>query len=72
MSTALAIGYVTKPAGIREDTAIGVLFAGTFALGVFMFSAIQGYVGDLFGFLFGDVLAITPRTSSRSSSSASA
>ena len=57
VSTALAIGWVTKRAGIRQDTAIGVLFAGTFALGVFMFSAIKGYVADLFGFLLGNVLA---------------
>jgi ABC-type Mn2+/Zn2+ transport system permease subunit len=49
---------VTRRAGIRQDTAIGVLFAGTFALGVFMFSAIDGYVADLFSFLFGNVLAI--------------
>ena len=34
---------------------------GTFALGVFMFSAIQGYVADLFSFLFGNVLAIGPQ-----------
>jgi ABC-type Mn2+/Zn2+ transport system permease subunit len=59
VSTALAIGVVSKRAGIRQDTAIGVLFAGTFALGVFMFSSIQGYVADLFGFLLGDVLAIS-------------
>lgn len=58
VATALAIGFVTKRAGIRQDTAIGVLFAGTFALGVFMFSAIDGYVADLFSFLFGNVLAI--------------
>ncbi len=58
VGTALAIGFVTKRAGIRQDTAIGVLFAGTFALGVFMFSTIQGYVADLFSFLFGNVLAI--------------
>jgi len=60
VATALAIGVVTKRAGIRQDTAIGVLFAGTFALGVFMFSTIQGYVADLFSFLFGNVLAISP------------
>ena len=58
VSTALAIGWVTKRAGIRQDTAIGVLFAGTFALGVFLFSTIKGYVADLFGFLLGNVLAI--------------
>src|SRR6476469_9029894 len=58
VGTALAIGFVSRRANLRQDTAIGVLFAGTFALGVFMFSTIQGYVGDLFSFLFGNVLAI--------------
>lgn len=58
VGTALAIGYVTKRAGIRQDTVIGVLFAGTFALGVFLFSTIDGYVADLFSFLLGNVLAI--------------
>ena len=60
VSTALAIGWVTKRGGLRQDTVIGVLFAGTFALGVFLFSTIQGYVADLFSFLFGNVLAIGP------------
>jgi len=59
VATALAIGLVTRRARIRQDTAIGVLFAGTFALGVFLFSRIQGYVADLFSFLFGNVLAIS-------------
>jgi manganese/iron transport system permease protein len=57
--TAVAIGVVTRRARIRQDTAIGVLFAGTFALGVFLFSTIEGYVADLFSFLFGNVLAIS-------------
>ena len=60
VATALAIGWVSKRAGLRQDTAIGVLFAGTFAFGVFLFSSIQGYVADLFSFLFGNVLAIGP------------
>jgi len=59
VGTAIAIGVVTRRAGIRQDTAIGVLFAGTFALGVFLFSTIEGYVADLFSFLFGNVLAIS-------------
>jgi manganese/iron transport system permease protein len=59
VATAVAIGVVTRRAAIRQDTAIGVLFAGTFALGVFLFSTIQGYVADLFSFLFGNVLAIS-------------
>jgi manganese/iron transport system permease protein len=60
VGTALAIGWVTKRAGIRQDTSIGVMFAGTFAFGVFLFSTINGYVADLFGFLLGNVLAIGP------------
>jgi manganese/iron transport system permease protein len=61
VATALGIGYVTRRARIRADTAIGVLFAGAFALGIFMFSTIRGYVGDLFSFLFGYLLAISPQ-----------
>ena len=58
VGTALAIGWVTRPRQPARDTAIGVLFAGMFALGIFLFSRIPNYVGDLFGFLFGEVLGI--------------
>jgi manganese/iron transport system permease protein len=58
VATSLSIGWVTRRGGLRGDTAIGVLFAGMFALGIFLFSLIPNYVGDLFGFLFGEVLGI--------------
>ena len=58
--TAIAVGWVSRRARLRVDTAIGVLFAGTFAFGIFLYSTIEGYVGDLFGFLVGNVLAIAP------------
>ena len=60
VGTALAIGWVTRHGRLRGDTAIGVLFAGMFALGIFLFSRIPNYVGDLFGFLFGEILGIGP------------
>jgi manganese/iron transport system permease protein len=56
--TAIAIGWVSRRARIRIDTAIGVLFAGSFAFGVLLFSSIRGFVGDLMGFLLGNVLSI--------------
>lgn len=59
VGTALAIGWVSRRGRLRGDTAIGVLFAGMFALGIFLFSRIPNYVGDLFGFLFGEVLGIS-------------
>jgi len=58
VGTALAIGWVSRRGRLRSDTTIGVLFAGMFALGVFLFSRIPNYVGDLFGFLFGEILGI--------------
>jgi len=60
VGTALAIGWVSRRGNLRGDTAIGVLFAGMFALGIFLFSLIPNYVGDLFGFLFGQILGIGP------------
>jgi manganese/iron transport system permease protein len=57
--TAVGIGWVSRRAALRLDTAIGVLFAGAFAAGVLLMSTIKGYVGDLMSFLFGNVLAVT-------------
>jgi manganese/iron transport system permease protein len=59
VATALAITWISRRTRLRTDTSIGVLFAGTFALGIFLYSTIQGYVADLFAFLVGNVLAIS-------------
>ena len=59
VGTALAIGWLSRRGALRNDTAIGVLFATMFALGIALFSGIPNYVGDLFAFLFGNVLAIS-------------
>jgi len=57
--TATAISSLSLTRRIREDTAIGVVFAGAFALGVVLISTSQGYTRDLTSLLFGDVLAVT-------------
>lgn len=59
VGTAVAIGAVARRGGLRFDTAVGVLFAGTFALGVLLFSTIKSYTVDLFSYLVGNVLGIT-------------
>jgi manganese/iron transport system permease protein len=56
--TALAIGLVSRRGRLRFDTAVGVLFAGTFAFGIMLFSTIKSYVTDLLGYLLGNVLGI--------------
>jgi manganese/iron transport system permease protein len=56
--TAIAIGLVARRGRLRFDTSVGVLFAGTFAFGVMLFSTIQGYVSNLLDYLIGNVLNI--------------
>ena len=50
--------WSSRRSRLRFDTSIGVLFAGTFALGVLLFSTIDGYTGDLLGYLLGNILGI--------------
>jgi manganese/iron transport system permease protein len=57
--TALAVSSLSLTGRIREDTAIGVVFAGALALGVVLISTSEGYTRDLTSLLFGDVLAVT-------------
>ncbi|MFL7813749.1 MAG: metal ABC transporter permease [Anaerolineales bacterium] len=55
----LIIGGVSRGAKIKEDTAIGIIFAGMFALGIAIISTVKSYTVDLTHFLFGDVLAVS-------------
>jgi manganese/iron transport system permease protein len=57
--TALGIGAITQGRQLREDTAIGVIFAGMFALGIALISTVGSYSVDLAHILFGNILAIT-------------
>jgi ABC-type Mn2+/Zn2+ transport system permease subunit len=56
--TSLGIVFVSRRAGLRFDTAIGVLFVGAFALGILIVSRQEGYIVDLFSFVFGNVLGV--------------
>jgi ABC-type Mn2+/Zn2+ transport system permease subunit len=58
---ALGVSRISKHAGIREDTAIGILFASMFALGIALISTVRSYTVDLSHFLFGDVLGVSAR-----------
>jgi ABC-type Mn2+/Zn2+ transport system permease subunit len=57
--TALGIGVVSKGAQLKEDTAIGIVFVGMFALGVALISTMRSYTVDLVHILFGNVLGVT-------------
>ncbi|HMO15340.1 MAG TPA: metal ABC transporter permease [Pirellulaceae bacterium] len=56
--TAIGIGWLSRRQQLREDTAIGILFSGMFALGIVMISYTNGY-RDLTHMLFGNILGVT-------------
>lgn len=57
--SSIGIGAVSKMTNLRQDTAIGIVFAGMFALGIAMISTVRNYTVDLAHFLFGDVLGVS-------------
>ncbi len=57
---ALSIGLFTKEGTVKEDTAIGILFAAALSLGVALISTMQTYAVDLSHILFGNVLGVSP------------
>ncbi len=55
---ALGIGLFSRQGTIKEDTAIGILFAAALSLGVVLISSIKTYAVDLTHILFGNVLGV--------------
>jgi manganese/iron transport system permease protein len=58
MITALGIGWFSRRQAVREDTAIGVLFTGMFALGILLISTVRSF-RDFTHILFGNILGVT-------------
>jgi len=57
---ALLISAISRTEQVHEDTAIGIVFTGAFALAIVLISRTQGYVRDLTHFLFGNILGVAP------------
>ncbi|HEX7394960.1 MAG TPA: metal ABC transporter permease [Anaerolineaceae bacterium] len=57
---ALGIAFLSRDGTIKEDTAIGVLFAAALSLGVALISSIRTYAVDLSHILFGNILGVSP------------
>ena len=56
--TALGVVGLTRHAQVREDTAIGMLFAGFFAFGVLLVSRQRNFAVDLNNLLVGNILGV--------------
>lgn len=59
VAVALGIGVFSRQGTIKEDTAIGILFAAALALGVALLSSMNTYAVDLTHILFGNVLGVS-------------
>jgi len=59
LATAFGIGWASRRDGVREDSAIGIIYTGMFALGVVMMNRAQMY-RHLTHLLFGDILGVSP------------
>jgi ABC-type Mn2+/Zn2+ transport system permease subunit/Mn-dependent DtxR family transcriptional regulator len=57
--TVLLIGFVNRNSKIKEDTSIGIIFTGAFALGILLVSQLKQVHIDLSSYLFGDVLGVS-------------
>ena len=57
--TAVGIGFLGRRGEIKEDTAVGIIFAASFALGVALLSTVQSYSVDLTHILFGNILGVS-------------
>jgi ABC-type Mn2+/Zn2+ transport system permease subunit len=58
LASALVIGQLARRGGLKQDTAIGIVFAGMFALGIVLISTRRGFAVDLTHILFGNVLGV--------------
>jgi len=56
--TAVGIGWLSRREEVREDTAIGIMFTGMFALGILLISTVRSF-RDLTHMLFGNILGVT-------------
>jgi len=59
IAVALGIEFVSRKGKVSEDASIGIFFASSMALGILLISLSKEYNIDLFGYLFGNILAIT-------------
>ena len=56
--TAVLVALLAQNRRLKEDSVIGVLFVGAFALGVAIIARHPGYAGSLQDFLFGSITGI--------------
>ncbi|MFW0183422.1 anchored repeat-type ABC transporter permease subunit [Rothia sp. CCM 9417] len=57
--TAIMVALFSQNQKLKEDSVIGIFFAGSFALGITLISLAPGYSGSVQDFLFGSIVGIS-------------
>jgi len=60
LAAAFLLVKLKERAGVHSDTALGIVSSVGMATGIILASLAKSYNASLFGFLFGEILAITP------------
>ena len=58
--SAIGIGVLSRRAKMSEDISIGIFWAFGMALGILLVNMTPGYAPNLLGFLFGNILLVSP------------
>lgn len=57
-ATAVGVSFLTQRGQLREDTAIALVFAGLFGLGILLVSRARNYALELHSFFVGNILTV--------------
>ncbi len=60
LATAWTTGVMEEQGRMRLDVSIGILYTSTMALAILFIGLMKGYNAEVYGYLFGSVLSVTP------------
>jgi ABC-type Mn2+/Zn2+ transport system permease subunit len=60
LGTVWVTGWVEEKGRMKLDVSIGILYTATMALAILFIGLMKGYNAEVYGYLFGSVLSVTP------------
>ena len=60
LTTVWTTGVMEEKGRMRLDVSIGILYTATMALAILFIGLMKGYNAEVYGYLFGSVLSVTP------------
>jgi ABC-type Mn2+/Zn2+ transport system permease subunit len=60
LGTAWLTGFLEEQGRMKLDVSLGILYTATMALAILFIGLMKGYNAEVYGYLFGSVLSVTP------------